>query len=152
MGAFAIISGGSYAIVRGMVGKAFILWIVAATLAAAPTHAQEAGETCAEVSLDGDLEFNIPCPPGIRPLLEHLPRPADPAPRRDIVIDPEWPHDQAMAAEHDWPHDWAIIAPQADEEEEAAPLFDELFGAIERDVRESKVRQLLEDWFLEQPE
>jgi hypothetical protein len=135
-----------------MVGKAFILWIVAATLAAAPTLAQEARETCAEVSLDGDLEFNIPCPPGIRPLLEHFPRPADPPPRRDIVIDPEWPHDQAMAAEHDWPHDWAIIAPQADEEEEAAPLFDELFGAIEQDVRESKVRQLLEDWFLEQPE
>jgi hypothetical protein len=81
-----------------------------------------------------------------------LRRPADPPPRRDIVIDPEWPHDQAMAAEHHWPHDWAILAPQADEEEEAAPLFDELFGAIEQDVRESKVRQLLEDWFLEQPE
>lgn len=120
-----------------MVGKAFILGIVAATLAAMPTVAQEAGEpggareTCAEVSLDGDLEFNIPCPPGIRPLLEHLPRPADPPPRRDIVIDPEWPHDQAMIREHDWNHDWAMVAPQADDVEEAIPLFDDLQGLVE---------------------
>jgi hypothetical protein len=135
-----------------MVGKAIISVTFAATLAAASAVAQEAEErpahkeTCAEVSLDGDLEFNIPCPPGIRPLLEHLPRPADPPPRRDIVIDPEWPHDQAMVEENDWPHDWAMIAPRASDGEETIPLFGELFGAIEQDMRESKVRQLLEDW------
>ena len=123
-----------------------------AALAAAPALAQEAEEpgrakeTCLEVSLDGNYKFKIPCPQGARSLLEKLPRPADPAPRRDIVIDPEWPHDQAMAAEHDWPHDRAMIAPRAGEGKEAIPLFDELFGAVERDVRESKVRQLLEDW------
>jgi hypothetical protein len=138
--------------VRGMVGKAILSIIFAVTLAAAPVLAQEAEEpgrakeTCLEVSLDGDYKFKIPCPQGTRPLLEKLPRPAEPAPRRDIVIDPEWPHDQAMVAEHDWPHDWAMIAPHAGEGEEAAPLFDELLGAIERDVRESKVRQLLDDW------
>ena len=68
------------------------------------------------------------------------------APRRELVIDPKWPHDQAMVAEHDWPHDSAMIAPQDGEAEPAIPLFDELLGALERDVRESKVRQLLEDW------
>ncbi|MEN8197331.1 MAG: hypothetical protein ABFS30_12585 [Pseudomonadota bacterium] len=123
-----------------------------AALAAAPALAQETEEprarkeNCLEVSLDGDYKFKIPCPQGTRPLLEKLPRPAEPAPRRDIVIDPEWPHDQAMLAEHDWPHDWAMIAPQADDREEAIPLFDGLFGAIEQDMRESRVRQLLEDW------
>ena len=138
--------------VRGMAGKAILSIIFAVTLAAASVLAQEAEEpgrakeTCLEVSLDGDYKFKIPCPQGTRPLLEKLPRPAEPAPRRDIVIDPEWPHDQAMIQEHDWPHDWAMIAPHADEGEEAAPLFDELLGAIERDVRESKVRQLLDDW------
>lgn len=124
-----------------------------ATLAAAPALAQEAEEprarkeTCLEVGLDGDYKFKIPCPPGIRPLLEQLPRPAEPAPRRDIVIDPEWPHDQAMVSEHDWPHDSAMIVPHADEEKRDIPQFDELLGAIERDMRESKVRRLLEDWF-----
>ena len=153
MGAFAIISGTFGVIIHDMVGKTFVLGIFAAALAATPVLAQEAEEpgrvreTCAEVSLDGDLEFNIPCPPGIRPLLEHLPHPADPPPRRDIVVDPEWTHDQAMVEENDWPHDWAMIAPRAsDGEEETVPLFGELFGAIEQDMRESKVRQLLEDW------
>ena len=141
-----------------MVGKIFVLGIFAATLAATPVLAQEAEEpdrakeTCAEVSLDGDYELKIPCPPGIRPLLEQLPRPADPAPRRDIVIDPEWPNDQAMAAEHDWSHDWAMIVPQADTEEETVPLFDDLLGVIERNMREHNVRQLREDWFPGQPE
>lgn len=122
------------------------------TFAASPALAQEAEEpgrvkeTCLEVSLDGDYKFKIPCPPGTRPLLEQLPRPAEPAPRRDIVIDPEWPHDQAMVAEHDWPYDRAMVVPEAEEGEETVPLFDELLDAIERDVRESKVRQLLEDW------
>ena len=50
-----------------------------------------------------------------------------------------------MAAGHDWPHDWAMVAPHDDDREEAIPLFDELFGAIEQDLRESRVRQLLED-------
>jgi hypothetical protein len=124
-----------------------------AAFAAATALAQEAEEpragkeTCLEVSLDGDYKFKVPCPRSTRPLLGKLPRPAEPAPRRDIVIDPEWPHDQAMLAEHDWPHDQAMIAPQADDgEEEAVPLFDELLGAIEQDMRESRVRQLLEDW------
>lgn len=135
-----------------MVGKTFVLGIVAAALAATPVLAQEAEEpgrareTCAEVSLDGDYELKIPCPPGTRPLLEQLPRRADPAPRRDTVIDPEWPHDQAMVQEHDWSHDWAMIVPRTGAEEETVPLFDDLLGAIEQDVRESKVRQLLEDW------
>lgn len=119
-----------------MVGKTFVLGIVAAALTATPALAQEAEEpgrekTCAEVSLDGDYELNIPCPPGIRPLLEQLPRPAEPTSRRDIVIDPEWPHDQAMAAEHDWPHDWAMILPHAGEGE-AVPLFDDLLGLFEQ--------------------
>lgn len=120
-------------------------------LAATPALAQEAEEprgrkeTCLEVSLDGDYKLKIPCPQGTRPLLEKLPSPAEPTPRGDIVIDPKWPYDQAMAADHAWPHDWAMIAPQADDEE-AIPLFDELLGAIEKDVRESKVRQLLEGW------
>ena len=141
-----------------MVGKAIISVIFAVTVAAPLALAQEAGgpgrtkETCAEVSFDGDYELKIPCPPGTRPLLEHLPRPAEPAPRRDIVIDPEWPHDQAMIQEHDWPHDWAMVAPHYGEGEEAIPLFDELLGAIEQDVRESKVRQLLEDWLPGRPE
>ncbi|MBE9557050.1 MAG: hypothetical protein IMF08_09360 [Proteobacteria bacterium] len=120
-----------------MVGKTFVLGIFAAALAATPVLAQEAEEpgrvreTCAEVSLDGDLEFNIPCPPGIRPLLEHLPRPTDPPPRRDIVIDPEWPHDQAVVAEDDWSHDWAMVVPRADEGEEEFPLFGDLLGLFE---------------------
>ena len=107
------------------------------TLAAAPAPAQEAEEararkeTCLEVGFDGDYKFKIPCPPGIRPLLEQLPRPAEPAPRRGIVIDPQWPHDQAMAAEHDWPYDSAMIAPHADEGDETAPLFGELLGLFE---------------------
>ena len=135
-----------------MVGKAFVFGIFAGALAAIPAVAQEAEEpgrareTCAEVSLDGEYKLKVPCPPGTRPLLEQLPRPAEPSPRRDIVIDPKWPHDQAMIQKHDWPHDWAMVAPQADAEEETVPLFDDLLGAIERDVRESKVRQLLEDW------
>lgn len=123
-----------------------------AALTAALAVAQEAEErparkeTCLEVSLGGDYKFRIPCPEGARPLLEKLPRPAEQAPRRDIVIDPQWPHDQAMAADRDWPHDSAMIAPHADDGEEEIPLFDDLLGAIERDVREGKVRQLLDDW------
>ena len=113
----------------GMIGRLSALAIL---LAAAPGWAQEVDEqaagreTCAEVSLDGDFRLKIPCPPGTRGLLQQLPRPADPAPRRDIVIDPEWPHDQAMVAEHDWSHDWAMVVPQADEEAETIPLFDDL--------------------------
>jgi hypothetical protein len=134
-----------------MVGKAFTCGLFAIVIAA-PALAQERAipqarkETCLEVRLDGDYKFKIPCPQGTRPLLEKLPRPADPAPRRDLAIDPEWPHDQAMVAEHDWPYDSAMITRQAEEEEQAIPLFDKLLGAIERDVRESKVRELLEDW------
>ena len=132
-----------------MVCKAIISLIFA--VAATPALAQQAEEsrarkeTCLEVSVDGDYKFKIPCPRGTRPLLEKLPRLAEPAPHRDIVIVPEWPHDQAMAAGHDWPHDWAMVAPHDDDREEAIPLFDELFGAIEQDLRESRVRQLLED-------
>lgn len=135
-----------------MVGKAFASGLFAIALAAAPAFAQEAEdpgrarETCFEVSLDGDFKLKIPCPPGTRPLLEKLPLPAEPAPRRNIVIDPEWPHDQAFIAEYDWPHDWAMIVPQPDGEEEKIPLFDDLLGAIEQDLRESKVKQLLDDW------
>ena len=65
---------------------------------------------------------------------------------RGLAIDPEWPHDQAMATEPDWPHDSAMIAPLEGDVEQAVPLFDKLLGALESDVRESKVRQLLEDW------
>ena len=136
--------------VPGMVGKAFISGLFATTLAATPALAQEAkasgraSETCLKVSFDGDYKIEIPCPPGARRRLEQLPRPADPAPRHDIVIDPEWPHDQAMATEPDWPHDSAMIAPRAEEAEEAIPLFDELLGAIERDELERQVRRLLE--------
>ena len=120
-----------------MVGKAFSLGVFAAALAATTVLAQEAEEpgrareTCAEVSLDGDYKMKVPCPPGIRPLLEQLPRPVEPAPRRDIVIDPEWPHDQAMVAEHDWPRDWAMIVPRAGAAEEMVPLFDELLNQFE---------------------
>lgn len=120
-----------------MAGKIFVLGIVAAALAAPPVFAQEteepgrARETCAEVSLDGDYKMKVPCPPGIRPLLEQLPRPAEPASRRDIVIDPEWPHDQAMVEEHDWSQDWAMVVPRADTEEDAVPLFDELLNQFE---------------------
>jgi len=119
-----------------MAGKAFASGLFAIALAAAPALAQEADgpgyarETCFEVSLDGDFKLKIPCPPGTRPLLEKLPLPAEPAPRRDIVIDPEWPHDQAMVAEHDWPHDWAMIVPQAGAEEETVPLFDDLLDLV----------------------
>jgi hypothetical protein len=137
-----------------MIGKNIfpVLAIALAGLAAAPVLAQGKNETqtrketCLEVSLDGDYKFKIPCPQGTRQLLEKFPRPTEPAPRRKLVIDPKWPHDQAMAAELDWPHDRAMIAPQDGEVEPAIPLFDELLGALERDVRESKVRQLLEDW------
>lgn len=120
-----------------MAGKVFASGFVAIALAAAPAFAQEAQdpgrahETCFEVSLDGDFKLKIPCPPGTRPLLEKLPLPAEPTPRRDIVIDPEWPHDQAMVAEHDWPHDWAMIVPQADAEEETVPLFGDLLDQFE---------------------
>ena len=115
----------------GMIGRLSALAIL---LAAAPGWAQEADEsaagreTCAEVGLDGDFRLKIPCPPGTRGLLQQLPRPADPAPRRDIVIDPEWPHDQAMAVEHDWPRDWAMIVPQPQAKEETMPVFDDLVG------------------------
>ena len=121
-----------------MVGKAFASGIFAIALAVAPAFAQEADnsgrarETCFEVSLDGDFRLKIPCPPGTRPLLEKLPLLAEPTPRRDIVIDPEWPHDQAMVAEHDWPHDWAMIAPQAGVEKKAVPLFDDLLNQFEQ--------------------
>jgi hypothetical protein len=134
-----------------MVGKAFASGLLVIGLAA-PAFAQEAAipqarkETCLEVRLDGDYKFKIPCPHGTRPLLEKLPRPADPAPRHGLAIDPEWPHDQAMATEPDWPHDSAMIAPLEGDVEQAVPLFDKLLGALESDVRESKVRQLLEDW------
>ena len=130
-----------------MVGKALIFGFFVVALAATPALAREARkETCLEVSVDGSYKFKIPCPPGVRPLLKQLPVPAEPAPRRGIVIDPQWPHDQAMAPEHDWPHDSAMIVPRNGESKPAVPLFDQLLGAIERDVRESKVRQLLEDW------
>jgi hypothetical protein len=101
-----------------MVGKTIISVIFAVTLAAAPALAQEAEEPRARKETCAEV----------------------------IVIDPEWPHDQAMVADHDWPHDRAMIVPHAEEGEETVPLFDELLGAIEQDVRESKVRQLLEDW------
>lgn len=121
-----------------MVGKTFAFGVFAAALAATPVLAQEveepgrARETCAEVSLDGDYKMKVPCPPGIRPLLEQFPHLAEPDPRRDIVIDPEWPHDRAMAADHDWPHDWAMITPRAGAEEEAVPLFDDLLNQFEQ--------------------
>lgn len=115
-----------------MIGKTFASGLFAIALGAAPVLAQEAeelggaGKTCAEISLDGDFKMKIPCPPGTRQLLEKLPQPAEPTPRRDIVVDPEWPHDQAMVAEDNWPHDWPMIVPQPDAEEEKIPLFDDL--------------------------
>lgn len=129
-----------------MIGKASASRLFAVALAglvafvAVPALAHEVegprprDGTCRAVLFGEDYEFKIPCPPAI------------PAARRDIVVDPDWPHDQAMTAEHDWPHDSAMVVPRAEEAEEAIPLFDELLGAIERDVRESKVRRLLEDW------
>jgi len=137
----------------GMIGRLSALAIL---LAAAPGLAQEveepaAGrETCAEVGLDGALKLKIPCPPGTRGLLQQLPRPADPAPRRDIVIDPEWPHDQAMVEEHDWPHDWAMVVPPPDEDTETIPLFGELleqFGPfLSRNPQEEGDRG---EWYFE---
>jgi hypothetical protein len=120
----------------GMTGRVAALSALLFALAATPANAQEADgsgrarETCAEVRLDGDFQLKIPCPPGTRELLKQLPRPAESAPRRDIVIDPKWPHDQAMIAEHDWPHDWAMVVPQTEPEEEAVPLLDDLLGLV----------------------
>lgn len=120
----------------GMTGRTGASIILLAVLAATPAAAQEMGdsgrvkETCAEVKLDGDFRLKIPWPPGTRDFLQQLPRPVEPAPRRDIVIDPKWPHDQAMLAEHDWPHDWAMIVPQTDAEEEAVPLLDDFLGLV----------------------
>lgn len=118
----------------GMTGRVAALSVLLTVLATAPAAAQEAGdhalrsETCAEVSLDGDFHLKIPCPPGTRDLLKQLPRPTEPAPRRDIVIDPKWPHDQAMVADHDWPQDWAMVAPEEEKPKETVPLLDELLG------------------------
>jgi len=137
-----------------MVGKAFASGLFAIALAAAPAFAQQAEdpgrarETCFEVSLDGDFKLKIPCPPGTRPLLEKLPLPAEPAPRRDIVIDPEWPHDQAMAVEHDWPHDWGMIAPQADAEEDTIPLFGDLLDLVNPYLSGNRVEEGDQDgWY-----
>lgn len=119
-----------------MTGKVVVLSVLLAALAANPAIAQESGEsdrireTCAEVSLDDDFRLKIPCPPGTRDFLQQLPRPAEPAPHRDIAVDPEWPHDQAMIAGHDWPHGWAMVVPQAEAEEEAVPPFDDLLGLV----------------------
>ena len=125
------------------------------TLATTPGFAQEAEgpqthkETCLEVSVDGGFKMQIPCPPGLRPLLEQLPRPAEPAPRRDIVIDPKWPHDQAMIEDHDWPHDWAMIVPHAGDGEEAIPLFDNLLGLFGRRLSNYSAEQSPEGWYFE---
>lgn len=111
-----------------------LLGVPLIALVATPSLARAADAPCAEVRFDGDYRLKIPCPPGTRLLLEHIPRPAKPPRRQDDVIDPDWPHDQAMIREHDWPHDMAMIAPQQQQEEEpagTAPLLDELLGLIE---------------------
>ena len=124
-------------------------------LAAAPGFAQDAEEsqaskeTCLEVSVDGGFKLKIPCPPGLRPLLEQLPRPAEPAPRRDFVIDPEWPHDQAMIEDHDWPYDHAMIIPRAGEGEEAIPLFGDLLGLFERRLSDYSADRPPGNWYFE---
>ncbi len=80
-------------------------WIFAAIFAltglifaATRTHA---GETCLELRLSGEYAVEIPCPDGTRPFLERLPGPTESGPRRDLVIDPQWPHDRTMIAEHE---------------------------------------------------
>lgn len=145
LGHAAIISVLFYAIMVRMIGRVAAFSALLFALAATPANAQEAEgsgrarETCAEVRLDGDFHLKIPCPPGTRDLLKQLPRPAGPAPRRDIVIDPKWPHDQAMIIEHVWPHDWAMIVPQTGEEEEAVPLFDDLLGLFKPYLSDDRI-------------
>lgn len=101
-------------------------------LAAAPALAEDSiapsggRETCAEVGFSSDTRLKIPCPPGIRSLLDQFPRILEPELRRDIVIDPDWPHDHAMIAEQDWPYDQAMIAPHEEPEKPLLPFFDDL--------------------------
>ncbi len=112
------------------IALAGLVTLAAAALAQEPQDSRDSTETCLTVSAGGDYKYEFPCPQGLRPLLEQL----YPPPRRDIVIDPQWPHDQAMLTDPDWPHDWAMVAPRAGEEEEAIPLLDELLSLFERNL------------------
>lgn len=117
--------------------RVFAATLALAGLSLAPTQVQ-AGETCLELQLGGGNAVEIPCPEGTRPLLEKLPRLAEPTPRRDIAIDPQWPHDQAMVAERDWPYDNAMIVPHPDAAGDAKPLLGDLLDLLDPDSRESE--------------
>jgi hypothetical protein len=122
-----------------MPARSFAFGVALSALVAAPALAEEPGapsrakETCAEVGFGSDSRLKIPCPPGIRSLLDRLPRVRGPETRRDIAIDPSWPHDKAIIAGLDWPYDRAMIAPHEEPEKPLVPLIDDLlkqFGPV----------------------
>lgn len=110
----------------------------AAALALGTAAMARADEPCAELKLSGATVLELPCPEELGRLLDS-PLPQPPAGDDDtkavdpgIAIDPGWPHDEAMIAEHHWPHDQTMLAPRQGDRDGAAPLIDDLLGLFGR--------------------
>jgi len=111
-----------------LAGPAVALFIGGAAFAQEPLPAGARETTCLAINADTLIRIELPCPRDLQPLLEQLGVPTEPAPRRDIVIDPDWPHDGAMVAGRDWPHDEAMVVPRGDTRKKAVPLLEDLLG------------------------
>jgi len=121
-------SHGTVARLAALAAPAAALFIGGAAFAQEQFHAGAGEPICLAVNADTLIRIKLPCPRDLQPLLEQLGVPAEPAPRRDVVIDPHWPHDEAMIAGRDWPHDEAMVVPRGDKRKKAVPLIEDLLG------------------------